>query len=160
VIARLAPGVSREQAETYLRGVYETLFNEAAGRITRDVARYKARFPVSLFPAGYASSAQSAVTRELTRTLQLLMAMVALVLFIAAGNVTNLLVARGPPGPGHGRFAWPSAAAAGACCANGSSSLVLALVAGIAGLFVTVWVMPPAARIAVRRSRRWSGSNA
>ena len=51
VIARLAPGVSREQAEKYLRGVYETLFDEAAGRITKpfNVARLKAR-PVSLFP--------------------------------------------------------------------------------------------------------------
>jgi hypothetical protein len=50
---------------------------------------------VSLFPGGYAASAQSAVTRELKRTLELLMAMVALVLIIAASNVTNLLVARG-----------------------------------------------------------------
>lgn len=46
VIARLAPGVSREQAEKYLRGVYETLFDEAAGRIykTSDLAGYKARY--------------------------------------------------------------------------------------------------------------------
>jgi hypothetical protein len=101
-IARLAPGVSREQAEKYLRGVYETLFDQALGRITKtfDVARYKASFPVSLFPGGYAASAHSAVTRELKRTLQLLMAMVALVLLIAAGNVTNLLVTIGSISPG------------------------------------------------------------
>jgi len=144
VIARLAPGVSREQAEKYLRGVYGTLFDEAAGRITKpyDAARRKALFPVSLFPGGYASSAHSAVTRELTRTLELLMAMVALVLLIAAGNVTNLLVARGAArardmairlaiGAGRWRLLRERLI----------ESLVLALVAGIASLFVTAWVV-------------------
>ena len=143
VIARLAPGVSREQAEKYLRGVYETLFNEAVGRTTKpfNVERAKAR-PVSLFPGGYASSAQSAVTRELKRTLELLMGMVALVLLIAAGNVTNLLVARGAA----------RARDMAIRLAIGASrwrllrerlveSLVLALIAGVASLFVTSWVV-------------------
>ena len=147
LIARLAPGVSREQAEKYLRGVYETLFDEAAGQITKpfDVARAKAlraKTPVSLFPGRYASGEQSAGIRELTRTLELLMAMVALVLLIAAGNVTNLLVARGAArardmairlaiGAGRWRLLRERLV----------ESLVLALVAGIAGLFVTVWVV-------------------
>ncbi|MBZ5498850.1 MAG: ABC transporter permease [Acidobacteriia bacterium] len=148
VLARLAPGVSRDQAEKYLRGVYETLFDEAAGRITKtfDATSYKARFKeflqVSLFPGGYASSAQSAVTRELTLTLELLMTMVALVLLIAAGNVTNLLVARGAArardmairlaiGAGRWRLLRERLI----------ESLVLALVAGITSLFVTVWVV-------------------
>jgi predicted permease len=148
LIARLAPGVSREQAEKYLRGVYEALFDEASGQITKpfDVARYKAlrakTIPVSLFPGGYASGEQSAGIRELTRTLELLMAMVALVLLIAAGNVTNLLVARGAArardmairlaiGAGRWRLLRERLV----------ESLVLALVAGIAGLFVTVWLV-------------------
>ncbi len=148
LIARLALGVSREQAEKYLRGVYKTLFDEAAGQITKpfDVARAKAlrakTFPVLLFPGGYASGEQSSVIRELTRTLELLMAMVALVLLIAAGNVTNLLVARGAArardmairlaiGAGRWRLLRERLV----------ESLVLALVAGIASLFVTVWVV-------------------
>jgi predicted permease len=143
-IARLAPGVSREQAEKYLRGVYETLFDEALGRITKtfDVARYKASFPVSLFPGGYGSSAQSAVTRELKRTLQLLMAMVALVLLIAAGNVTNLLVARGAARARDTAIRLAIGADRWRLLRERLvESLALALLAGIASLFVTVWVV-------------------
>jgi predicted permease len=143
VMARLAPGVSREQAEKYVRGIYEALFADALSRTTRpfDVARVKAR-PVSLLPGGYASSQQSSVTLELTRTLELLMAMVALVLLIAASNVTNLLLARGAVRARDVAIRLAIGATRWRLLRERLvESLVLALCAGAASLFVAEWVV-------------------
>jgi len=71
--------------------------------------------------SGFLPAATRNVPKEPRTTL-------ALLLLIAAGNVTNLLVARG-------------AARARDMAIRLVESLVLALVAGIAGLFVTVWVV-------------------
>ena len=99
VMARLAPGVDILQAEKATDKVYQQLMAEAlrnsSMRTDEERARWLATHHVSLLNGGYASSASPAVIRDIKTPLKLLMAMVALVIFVAAGNVSNLLLARG-----------------------------------------------------------------
>jgi predicted permease len=98
LMARLAPSVSLKQAESGAETFYQRLLLEASARvgpIPDDDRRVLASLHVVLLPGGYAASQQSAFSRDLTIPLTLSMAMVVLVLVIAAGNVTNLFLARG-----------------------------------------------------------------
>jgi len=97
-MARLAPGVDAKQAERLAEQVYQQLLADAvrqAPRLTDEDRRLIASSHLSLLPGGYASSQPSALSRDLNTPLTLLMAMVALVLIVAAGNVANMLLARG-----------------------------------------------------------------
>jgi predicted permease len=145
MMARLAPGVSREQAERFVGGIYEVLVTEAVGRLVKkpDIARLKARPQrVLLLPGGYVSSQQSSVSMELTRTLELLMAMVALVLLTAASNVTNLFVARGAVRARDVAIRLAMGATRWRLLQERLvESLVLALGAGATSLFVAEWIV-------------------
>ena len=104
-IARLAPGVSRHEAGKMAAVVYEQMkAEEEAGQIRLEqrgsaklsgaLRKQIAAARLTLLPAGVAGSQQLGTARTLDTVLSLLMAMVALVLLVAAGNVANLLVAR------------------------------------------------------------------
>jgi len=98
LMARLAPGVSLKQAESAAETHYRQLVADASARVgnlTEKDRRLFATWHVLLFPGGYAASQQSAFSRSLTIPFALSMAMVVLVLVVAAGNVTNLFLARG-----------------------------------------------------------------
>lgn len=100
MVARLKPGVSRERAEAAVRLLYQRLFDEAVASgapvdNSESVRKFRALFPVRVDPAGTIGSEQSGMTRYLDLPLRLLMAMTVFVLLIAAGNVANLLLARG-----------------------------------------------------------------
>jgi len=98
LMARLAPGVSLKQAESAAETLYQQLRAEASARVghlTEKDRGFLATQHVVLLPGGYAASQQSAFSRNLTIPLALSMAMVILVLVVAAGNVTNLFLARG-----------------------------------------------------------------
>ncbi len=105
-LARLATGVSRQEAEKLATVVYDRIkVEEDADRFRyeqRGVAKVSealrkkiANARLTLLPAGVAGSQQLGTARALDTVLSLLMAMVVLVLLVAAGNVANLLVARG-----------------------------------------------------------------
>ena len=99
MVARLRPGASRERAEAAARLLYERLFDQAlaSGAQVGDKAYsiFIKTHPVSVEPAGTIGSEESGLTRYLDLPLKLLMAMTAFVLVVAAGNVANLLLARG-----------------------------------------------------------------
>ena len=98
MVARLKPGVSRERAEAAARLLYQRLLDEAVaggGQVSEKYREFLNKFPVRVEPAGTVGSAQSRLTRYLDVPLRLLMAMTVFVLVVAAGNVANLLLARG-----------------------------------------------------------------
>jgi len=97
VTARLHAEVGAADAERMANAVYRTLLAEAIEQLPgfTDERGYFARARLTLTPGGYAWSQQSTLSRRLTDSLWLLMAMVGLVFVVAAGNVSNLMLARG-----------------------------------------------------------------
>lgn len=98
-IARLAPGVTREDAERELRVCYQRLFDEVVREhgvtlTAKSLERYRTH-PPEVISAGTVGSTQAGPQRNLEGPLRLLFAMTAFVLLIAAGNVANLLAAAG-----------------------------------------------------------------
>ena len=94
---RLRPGIERELAERELRVLYQQLLDEATRYVTltpRDLQVYASN-PPQLVPAGTVGSAQAGAPRSLEVPLRLLLGMTVFVLLVAAGNVANLLAARG-----------------------------------------------------------------
>jgi predicted permease len=97
LIARLAPGIDIAEAERATDHLYQQLLAEAirnAPPLTAKDRRRLASYHATLLPGGYAFSQQSAFSRDLQTPLTLLMAMVGVVLFVAAANVANLILAR------------------------------------------------------------------
>ena len=97
-LGRLRPGVDRVDAERRLQTLYRRLFDAAiagGARVSAEDREYYATHPARLVPGGTVGSEGSSTTRSLETPLRLLLAMAAFVLIIAAGNVANLLAARG-----------------------------------------------------------------
>ncbi len=92
VMARLRPGVPMEEARAKADLVYLRLVEQLGGGKAAEPAEAA---HVRLLPGGSVSSRESMATWEIARPLTLVMAMVALLLLIAAANVTNVLLARG-----------------------------------------------------------------
>lgn len=95
IMGRLAPGTSIAQAESELTSLYQRV--EAAEPPPPPEAQFKARPKPDEFKMLVAPGAQGldAVRRQFGQPLRLLLAVVAVVLFIAALNVANLLLTRG-----------------------------------------------------------------
>lgn len=92
VMARLKPSQSLDEAIAALRGVQSQIREETLpeGGHPTDLAAYL-KTPLTLVPAG---TGDSALRSRYERPLFAILAVVALVLLIACGNVANLLLAR------------------------------------------------------------------
>ena len=143
VFGRLKPGVSIDQARASLDPQYRAIVNDVeatlqTGMSPQTLARFKTK-PILLEPG---ARGQSAIPNTARPSLRLLLGVTAFVLIIACANIANLLLAR-------------SAARAGEMAVRlsiGASrsrlvfqllteSLLLAVLGGIAGMFVAQWTL-------------------
>ncbi len=154
LFARLKPGVSMNAARAAINAVYSPIITDVEaplqkGMSDKTMASFKAK-KVLLDPG---ARGQSSIHREAKTPILLLFSVTAIVLLIACANIANLLLARGA-----GR-----ATEMGVRLALGATrrhlvtqllteSVLLALVGGIASLFVAQWtlslimsIMPPEA---------------
>ncbi len=143
LFARLAPGVSLERATAAVNASYHAVINDIEaplqkGMSDQTMARFRAK-TVTVTPGGHG---QSSVPKEAKVPLQILLGVTALVLLIACANIANLLLARS---------AARSAEMAIRLSIGASrwqlvrqlllESCLLAVIGGIAGLFVAHWTL-------------------
>jgi predicted permease len=143
LFARLAPGVSIEQARAALATPYHQIVNDVEAPLQKGMSEQTlARFKAKPLLVDDGSRGQSDVHREARAPLMLLFGVTALVLVIACANIANLLLARGA--------ARASEMAVRLSIGAGRRQLVrqllgesclLALMGGIGGVFVAQWTL-------------------
>jgi predicted permease len=143
LFARLRPGVAIESAREALNAQYHAIINDVEAPLQRGMsdqtmAKFRAK-PIVVEPGGLGQSS----TRRVARTpLLLLLSVTALVLLIACANIANLLLARSAArasemairlsiGAGRARLIRQLL----------TESLLLAVLGGIAGIFVAHWTL-------------------
>jgi predicted permease len=143
VFARLKPGVTLEQADREINGVYSGIINEVEvplqeGMSEATLARFKAR--TVLLEPGYRG--QSSVHREAETPLNILFGITGLVLLIACANVANLLLARGAGRSQEMAIRGSLGARRGSLVRQLlTESVLMALMAGVASLLVAQWTL-------------------
>ena len=145
VMARLSPGQEREAAGKAANAIYRQMVAEGLaerGTLTPKDREYFAAATLALLPAGFAGDRQAGAARTLDSVLWLLMAMVAVVLLVAAGNVANLYVARGSARGRDTAIRLALGATRGRILrARFIESLTLALLSGAAGFLLSSWLV-------------------
>ena len=143
LFGRLAPGVSFEQNDAALNRLYHTIVNDVEVPLQKGMSdQTMQRFRVKKLVVEPGARGQSSVHQEARTPLFLLFGVTGVVLLIACANIANLLLARGA-----GR-----AAEMGVRLALGASrpqllslllteSVMLALLGGVASLFVAQWTL-------------------
>ncbi|MCC6165497.1 MAG: ABC transporter permease [Acidobacteria bacterium] len=95
LFARLAPGVSLEQARTHINVPYRHIINEVeAPELTEMSERGMAAFRARTVEVEPGARGQSALHASLGTPLKLLLLVTATVLLVACANIANLLLAR------------------------------------------------------------------
>jgi predicted permease len=143
LFARLAPGVSIEQARTGINAPYTAILNDVeaplqTGMSEPTMARFRARGV--LLADG--SRGQSSMSREARAPLTLLLAVTVLVLLIACANIANLLLARSAARSAEMALRLSLGATRGQLIRQLLvESCLLAVIGGAAGLLVATWTL-------------------
>lgn len=154
LFARLKPGVSVDAARASINAVYSPIISDVEAPLQKGMSdKTMASFKTKRVLLEPGARGQSSIHREAKTPILLLFSVTAIVLLIACANIANLLLARGA-----GR-----ATEMGVRLALGATrrhlvtqllteSVLLALVGGVASLFVAQWtlslimsIMPPEA---------------
>ena len=143
LFARLRPGVTVEQAQLGMQGIYRGLINDVEAPLQRGwsdqrMQQFRAR-TLNLSPG---HQGQSSVRAEVTEPLRMLLGVTALVLLIACANIANLLLARA--GRRSGEMAVRLSIGANRPQLIRqllTESLILAAIGGVAGLVVAQWTL-------------------
>ena len=94
LIARLAPGVSRDRAQAELQPLYTAVLRDHIQQFVRNEAA-RQRLTAQRIELRGASQGLNSLERQWRRPLTVLMVMVLVLLAIGCGNLANLLLARG-----------------------------------------------------------------
>jgi predicted permease len=96
LFARLKPGVSIDQANAAMNGIYRSIINDVEAPLQKGMSdQTMARFRAKQLIVQEGRRGQSSVHREARTPLILLFSITGIVLLIACANIANLLLARG-----------------------------------------------------------------
>ena len=139
MIGRLRPGASVAGMAPHLTGVLRQWLQRDSGYPANwmdDVIRALPKQNISLVPAG---SGVATMKEDYSRSLQILLAVCALVLLIACANVANLLLARAVARRGQTALRLALGATRRQIISQAlTESVLLAIAGGLAGLFVAI----------------------
>ena len=143
LFARLRPGVTLEQAQLGMAGIYRGLINDVEAPLQRGWSDQRMQqFRARTLNITTGDQGQSSVRGEVTEPLRMLLGVTGLVLLIACANIANLLLARA--GRRSGEMAVRLSIGANRPQLIRqllTESLILAAIGGIAGLVVAQWTL-------------------
>ena len=141
--ARLASGVSIEQAQTAINIPYRAILNDVEAPLQEGMSdQTMARFRARELLVAEGARGQSSVHEEATGPIILLLGVTAFVLVIACSNIANLLLARAATREGEMAVRLSLGAGRGQLMRQLlTESCLLAVLGGLAGLVVARWTL-------------------
>ncbi len=143
LFARLKPGVSIAQANSGLNGLYHSIVVNVEAPLQKEMsAATMTRFQAKTVEVKAGAQGQSTIRSEGRGALVLLLCVTAVVLIIACANIANLLLARSTARANEMAVRLSIGASRGQLIRQLLvESCLLAIMGGIAGLFVAHWTL-------------------
>jgi predicted permease len=143
LFARLKPGVSIEQARTQINALYRPILNEVEAPLQKgSTEKQMAEFRNKRITVEAGQRGQSSIHREAKTPLIMLFSITGIVLLIACANIANLLLARGASRSMEMAVRLSLGASRRQVLSQLlTESLLLAVIGGIASLFVARWTL-------------------